>query len=95
MTNNTSFDPVSRPEHYANGKIECIDAMEEIFGWEAVMNFSLLNCFKYLWRRKNKDNEEQDIKKALWYFDKAKELMNDNYVDDEVASWTTTSTWTT
>lgn len=91
------YDPVSRPEHYANGNIECIDAMKEVFGWEAVVNFSLLNCFKYLWRRKDKENEEQDIKKALWYFDKAKELMNDNYVDDEVVSWTTsqTTTWTT
>lgn len=76
------YNPVSRPEHYANGNIECIDAMEEVFGLEAVVNFSLLNCFKYLWRRKDKENEEQDIKKALWYFDKAKELMNKMYSND-------------
>lgn len=70
------FDPVNRPEYYANTKVECIDAMEQLFGREAVIHFTLLNTWKYLWRRKDKDNEEQDIQKALWYFDKAKELIN-------------------
>lgn len=72
----SNYDPVNKPEHYANTKVECIDAMEEVFGKEAVMMFSLLNCYKYLWRRKDKENEEQDVAKALWYFDKAKELIN-------------------
>lgn len=72
----SDYDPVNKPEHYANTKVECIDAMEEVFGKERVMIFSLLNCYKYLWRRKDKDNEEQDIRKALWYFDKYKELLN-------------------
>lgn len=70
------FDPVNRPEHYANTKVECIDAMERIFGREAVINFTILNLWKYLWCRGDKGNEEQDIQKALWYFDKAKELIN-------------------
>lgn len=69
-------DVVNHPKHYTGGKVECIDAMEEVFGKEGVMIFSLLNCYKYLWRRKDKDNEEQDIRKALWYFDKYKELLN-------------------
>ena len=69
-------DPVSHPSHYTQGKVECIDAMEQIFGRDAVISFATLNCFKYLWRRKHKDNEEQDIQKAIWYFDKAKELIN-------------------
>ncbi len=72
----TGFDPVNRPEHYANTKVECIDAMEQLFGREAVIHFTWLNMWKYLWRRKDKDNEEQDIQKALWYFDKTKELIN-------------------
>lgn len=72
----TEFDPVNRPEHYANTKVECIDAMIELFGVEAVKSYCACAVFKYLWRRKDKDNEEQDIQKALWYFDKAKELIN-------------------
>ena len=70
------FDPVNSPKHYANSKVECIDAMEQIFGKDAVINFAILNLWKYLWRRGDKGNEEQDIQKALWYFDKAKELIN-------------------
>lgn len=42
------FDMVNSPKHYANSKVECIDAMEQVFGKDAVMTFALLNCFKYL-----------------------------------------------
>ena len=69
-------DPVNHPSHYTQGKVECIDAMEQIFGRDAVISFAMLNCFKYLWRRNDKGNEEQDIQKSLWYFDKFKELIN-------------------
>lgn len=71
-------DPVNHPSHYTGGKVECIEAMERVFGKEAVISFSILNAWKYLWRRKGKGNEKQDVKKALWYFDKAKELLNDS-----------------
>ena len=67
---------VNHPTHYTGDKVECIEAMETMFGAEAVKNFAALNCFKYLWRRRHKNKEEQDIQKALWYFDKMKELMN-------------------
>ena len=70
------FDPVSRPAHYASTKVECIDAMKAVFGDAAVQDFCLLNTFKYLWRRKDKGNKQQDIDKALWYFDKFKEIVN-------------------
>ena len=69
-------DPVNHPSHYTSGKVECIDAMEQVFGTEVVKHYCLGACFKYLWRRKLKENEEQDIKKSLWYFDKFKELIN-------------------
>lgn len=73
----TKFDPVNHPQHYADSKVECIDAMVQVFGKEAVMNYCLINSFKYEWRRKDKDNESQDVQKALWYFDKYKELLNE------------------
>lgn len=72
----TKDKSVNHPAHYASTKVECIDAMEQTFGKEAVINFAILNCWKYLWRRKDKGAEEQDVQKALWYFDKAKELIN-------------------
>ncbi len=50
--------------------------MVQVFGKEAVMNYCLINSFKYEWRRKDKENESQDVQKALWYFDKYKQLLN-------------------
>lgn len=69
------FDPVSRPQHYADGKVECIDAMIEVFGVEAVKHFCLCNAFKYHWRHEQKNGNE-DIQKATWYMDKYRKLVN-------------------
>jgi hypothetical protein len=72
----TENDPVNHPSHYTQGKVECIDAMEQVLGREAVMHYCLGATFKYLWRRKLKENEEQDIQKSLWYFDRFVEMIN-------------------
>ena len=69
------YDPVSNPQHYTSGKVECIDAMIEVFGIEAVKHFCLCNAFKYHWRHELKNGQE-DIEKATWYMDKYRELMN-------------------
>lgn len=70
-------DPVNHPAHYTSGKIECIDAMKEVLGSEVVKGFCLGNTFKYLWRRKDKGAEEQDVEKALWYFDRYKKEVSE------------------
>lgn len=59
---------INHPAHYS-GSIECIDAMTEAFGQEAVNNFCLLNAFKYLWRCKKKGKTLEDLKKADWYLE--------------------------
>ena len=69
------YDPVNRPEHYTSGKVECIDAMIEVFGIEAVKSFCLCNAFKYHWRH-NLKNGQEDIDKATWYMDKYHDLAN-------------------
>ncbi len=68
------FDPVNYPEHYgARGGIECIDAMLQTQGKEVTLDFCLGNAFKYLWRHKKK-NKDEDIKKAVWYLNKYIEI---------------------
>ena len=62
-------DNVNNPRHYAGStSLECIECMRVTFGAKAVYDFCLCNAFKYLWRYKNKNGEE-DIKKARWYLD--------------------------
>ena len=44
-------------------------------GVEAVKSFCLCNAFKYHWRCRDKNGEE-DLQKADWYMTKYKELVN-------------------
>lgn len=63
------YDNVNNPQHYAGStSLECIECMRVLVGDNAVYDFCLCNAFKYLWRYKNKNGEE-DIKKARWYLD--------------------------
>lgn len=71
-------DNVNHPSHY-NGKYECIEVMEGVFGKEAVKDFCLLNAFKYIWRCRKKNGTE-DVEKAVFYLNKLLKLGGDNDV---------------
>lgn len=65
------------PDHYKNStSLECIEAMQIAFGREHVFHFCICNTWKYIWRWKNKNGVE-DLKKAQWYVNRAKEIIND------------------
>lgn len=67
---NAAADMVNHPPHYADGKVECIDALEAatqgLAGLDAVCT---ANAIKYLWRWKKKNGHE-DLRKARWYINK-------------------------
>lgn len=64
------------PDHYKSStSLECIEAMEIVFGIDSVISFCCCNAWKYIWRWKNKNGVE-DLEKAKWYVDKAKELID-------------------
>lgn len=68
-------DVVNHPSHYADScSIECIDAMEAMFGSDKLISFCFMNAFKYIWRFKNKNGSE-DLKKARWYLSKATKTL--------------------
>jgi hypothetical protein len=58
------------PDHYKQGAIECIDALEaatiNLTGINAVCT---ANAIKYLWRWKEKNGLE-DLRKAQWYINR-------------------------
>ena len=56
---------IDHPKHYNMGKYEAIDVIED---WG--LGFNLGNTVKYISRAGHKDNILQDLKKALWYFDR-------------------------
>jgi hypothetical protein len=63
-------DNINHAIHYNQGKIECIEAIEEatkeLSGIESVCTG---NAIKYLWRWKRKNGVE-DLKKAVWYINR-------------------------
>ena len=68
------MDNVNHPTHYADKcSLECFQVMRLIFDDDIVFDFCLLNAFKYMWRYKYKNGDE-DLKKADWYLKKAKEI---------------------
>jgi hypothetical protein len=59
-------DPVSQPDHYCQGGIECIDAIEAALTPEEFRGFCKGNVIKYVWRERHKAGAES-LKKAQWY----------------------------
>lgn len=62
--NATLHDPVQRPSHYTDGKIEVIDFIED-----KKLGFHLGNAVKYIARAGKKDptKKVEDLQKAAWY----------------------------
>ena len=65
-------DPVSRPAHYTDGKIEVIDFIED-----KKLGFHLGNAVKYIARAGKKDpaKEVEDLQKAAWYVNRRLEQL--------------------
>jgi hypothetical protein len=64
---------VNSPEHYNQGKIEVIDAID---AWD--LNFSEGNVIKYVTRHRHKGNQVEDLKKALWYIERLIKNIEEN-----------------
>tara|TARA_R110000787_G_scaffold25012_6_gene70541 strand:+ start:64 stop:441 length:378 start_codon:yes stop_codon:yes gene_type:complete len=62
-------DMVNNPNHYNNGAIECIDAIEQSMTLEGFRGYLKGNVQKYVWRYESKGGI-QDLMKAQWYLDK-------------------------
>jgi len=60
-------DPVNRPSHYTDGKIEIIEFIED-----KKLGFCLGNAIKYISRagKKDKAKEIEDLRKAIWYINR-------------------------
>lgn len=62
----TNTDPVN-PQHYKQGAIECIDALESALTPEEFAGFLKGQVIKYTWRCGRKDDIATEMKKAQWY----------------------------
>lgn len=62
-------DAVHHPSHYANGRFEVIDIIEDQLGIAGLRGFCLGNTLKYICRAGKKDPNKtiEDLEKAEWY----------------------------
>ena len=66
MKYKTVGDLINKPEHYNQGDIGCIDAIEAMLEHDEFVGYLRGNSLKYRWRFKYKNGIE-DLKKAEWY----------------------------
>ena len=63
-------DPVN-PEHYRQGGIECIDAIEAALTPEEFRGYCKGNAIKYIWRMNHHaKGGRESLAKARWYVDR-------------------------
>lgn len=63
-------DVVNHPQHYTQGKVECIDAIESaVAGLKGIEAVCTGHVIRYIWRWPHK-NGLQDLKKCRYYLDK-------------------------
>ena len=62
-------DNVNNPAHYGQGKIECIDYIQDFLTHEEFVGYLRGNVAKYLHRWRYKNGLE-DLRKAQWYLNK-------------------------
>jgi len=65
------------PNHYKNGKVEAIDAIESaVVGKSPREAVCVANVIKYLWRYEEKGGDK-DIDKAEWYLNRLKQVRKE------------------
>lgn len=82
---NGKDDAVHHPSHYASGKYEVIDIIEDQLGFTGLTGFCLGNTLKYICRagKKDKNKTMEDLQKAEWYLHHCIERMKEQKAQDE------------
>lgn len=80
MVRESKYDNVNNPEHYASGKVECIDAIESALTPEEFRGFLKGNVMKYIWRERKKSGVES-LRKAEWYQKRLIKFTTDSNIE--------------
>lgn len=63
-------DMVNSPGHYTQGKVECIEGIQESMTTEGYQGYCKGAAMKYLWRYERKGKPVEDLQKCRWYLDR-------------------------
>ena len=84
--NKKGNDMINHPNHYAQTRIECIDAIEACIEpyKDTVDAYLTSNALKYLWRHEFKKNPIEDLKKAVWYINRIIEKYEKGEIKSQI-----------
>ncbi len=77
------MEDVTKPRHYTQGTIECIDAIESMIGQQSAIDYCRAQAVKYLWRLPHKGKPLQDAQKAQFYIDRLVEKLRADNGEDQ------------
>ena len=72
---NMKNDNVNSPNHYKQGRIECIEAIKASMSQHGFKDYLKGNVMKYIWRYEHKGKAVEDIEKAIWYLNRLKDEL--------------------
>ena len=61
------MDEITKPKHYTQGKVECLDAIDAMLEESSRIDFYRSQIVKYMWRLRDKGDSLKDAKKAEFY----------------------------
>ena len=64
------MNEITKPKHYTQGSIECLDAIDAMLGKDKMKDFYRTQVVKYMWRLPHKGSPKKDAQKAKFYLDK-------------------------
>ena len=64
------MNDITKPKHYTQGSIECLDAIDAMLGKDKMKDFYRTQVVKYMWRMMDKGSPKQDALKAQFYLNK-------------------------
>ncbi len=71
------MDIINKPNHYTQGNVEFIQAIESTLSPDQFIGYLKAQCMKYLWRFELKNGCE-DLAKSQWYLNKLKEVYQNH-----------------
>ena len=64
------MNDITKPKHYTQGKVECLDAIDSMLQESSRIGFYRSQIVKYMWRLRDKGAPLKDAKKAQFYLDR-------------------------
>jgi len=61
------MDEITKPKHYTQGSVECLDAIDSMLEESSGIDFYRTQIVKYMWRLRDKGSPLKDAKKAQFY----------------------------